>query len=148
MKNIEPLASRAAEAALAESAQPAADAEGAHLAADAEGAHRAADAEGAEQQFAEAPLTPDSMKLAVDNYAKHHQLNPDEVTPEQISKSEEGSYYWATVNQDLSARGPGSQALGRALQYRPDLKSSYAILLDSYKVDFRRAWMATRPFSL
>ena len=46
----------------------------------------------------------------------------------------------------LTARGPGAQALGRAMKYKPDMKASYGILLDSYKVEFRRAWMSTKSF--
>ena len=47
---------------------------------------------------------------------------------------------------DMTARGPAAQSMARAFRYRPEVKATYSILLDSLKVDFRRAWAASKDF--
>ena len=98
------------------------------------------------EQPAQAQMTAEAKAAALENYSKKHGLDISNVTMEQIDKSPEGSFYWATQHQDTSGRGPGAQALSRAFKYRPDVKASYGILLDEYKVEFRRSWMATKSF--
>ena len=83
------------------------------------------------------------METAIANYAKDHGLAPEEVTKETIYASERGASYWATATMDMSARGPTSQALQRALKYKLDLKTMYSIFSHDLKTEFRRAWSAT-----
>ena len=91
-------------------------------------------------------LTSSALQAAIRNFAESHSLSTNEVTEAQVAASPEGIYFWATKHDDTSARGPGAQALGRALKYQPELKAGYALMLDSMKLEFRKAWMATRSF--
>ncbi|CAE7885368.1 unnamed protein product, partial [Symbiodinium sp. KB8] len=50
------------------------------------------------------------------------------------------------MKHDMSARGATAQAMGRALKHKPDVKTLYGLLLDSFKVEFRRAWSCSRSF--
>ena len=86
------------------------------------------------------------MTLAIQNFAKHHNVDPSKVSAEQVLQSAEGPFHWATFGKDTSARGPGAQSLKRAMQWRPDMREAYTVLLDNLKVEFRKAWMATKSF--
>ena len=86
------------------------------------------------------------MTLAIQNFAKHHDVDPSKVSAEQVLQSAEGPFHWATFGKDTSARGPGAQSLKRAMQWRPDMREAYTVLLDNLKVEFRKAWMATKSF--
>ncbi|CAE7826908.1 unnamed protein product [Symbiodinium necroappetens] len=79
-------------------------------------------------------------------YAAAHGLDLSSVTIQQVASSTEGVYFWATKDQDASARGSGSQQMKRAMKWRPDMAAAYAVLTDSMKQDFRRGWMATKKF--
>ena len=94
----------------------------------------------------EVKLTPQAWMQAIENYAKDKGVCPSTITEDMIKASEEGPAYWSTVNQDMTARGPASQAMGRALKHRPDVREHYSVLLDNLKADFRRAWTASRSF--
>ena len=90
-------------------------------------------------------LDPKVVETARAAYAKHHGVSPGDVTMAQL-ESNEGIFHWASLGQDVSARGPPAQALKRALKWRPDMQASYSILLDSMKQEFRKGWCATRNF--
>ena len=91
-------------------------------------------------------LTPESAKLAIENYAASINQDPKEVTMSMVQASQEGPLYWATMKHDMSARGATSQAMGRALKHKPDVKTLYGLLLDSFKLEFRRAWACSKDF--
>ena len=91
-------------------------------------------------------LSPKLLDLALKNFADHHGVDVARVTEKEIAASKEGVYYWATCNMDVSARGAGAQAMNRAFKQNADLKASYAILTDSLKQQFRRAWMCEKSF--
>ena len=84
-------------------------------------------------------LDPKVVETARAAYAKHHGVSPEYVTMAP-------AFHWASLGQDVSARGPPAQALKRALKWRPDMQASYSILLDSMKQEFRKGWCATRNF--
>ena len=90
-------------------------------------------------------LPPAIMQAAMNNYAAHHNMLPEDVTAAMVYANGM-AVHWSTKHLDMSARGPTAQAMNRAFKYRPDVKESYNILLDSLKVDFRRAWSAARNF--
>ena len=91
-------------------------------------------------------LTPESAKLAIENYAASINQDPKEVTMSMVQASQEGPLYWATMKHDMSVRGATSQAMGRALKHKPDVKTLYGLLLDSFKLEFRRAWACSKDF--
>ena len=91
-------------------------------------------------------MTEQAWKQAIENYAKAKGLDITNVTHDIIKRSAEGAVHWSTVSQDMSARGPSAQAMGRAFKHRPDVRETYSILLDSLKSDFRRSWTASRNF--
>ena len=99
-------------------------------------------------QTTEVALTEEAWKQAIENYAKAKGLDIANVTHDIIKRSAEGAVHWSTVSQDMSARGPSAQAMGRAFKHRPDARETYSILLDSLKSDFRRSWTASRNFDL
>ena len=96
-------------------------------------------------QAASQSVDPKVVAAARTAYAKHHGVPPEGVTMAQL-ESNEGIFHWASLGQDVSARGPAGQALKRALKWRPDMQASYNILLDSMKQEFRKGWCATRNF--
>ena len=99
----------------------------------------------ASQESSAESLDPKLLEAAVVNYAIHHKVPAADVTREMVEK-QPGVFHWATVGQDTSARGPGAQAMKRALKWRPDLQQSYNLMLDSMKQEFRKAWCATKSF--
>ena len=91
-------------------------------------------------------LSPQLVATAIKNFADHFGGDAGKVTEEMVAGSNEGLHYWATFKVDVSARGPGAQAMNRAFKQNPDLKASYAILTDSLKLQFRRAWICEKSF--
>ena len=90
-------------------------------------------------------LTPEALKSAMKNYAYHHSLDFSAVTEDMVRKGGK-ALEWSTMHLDMSARGPPAQALQRALKFRPDVKAGYSCLLDSFKLDFRKAWTSSKSF--
>ncbi|CAE7468760.1 unnamed protein product, partial [Symbiodinium microadriaticum] len=86
------------------------------------------------------------VQKAIVNFATHHKLDPKGVTKQQVIQSAEGIVFWATKHEDVSARGSHAQAMKRAFKWRPDMSAAYGVLTDAMKVDFRRAWTATKSF--
>ena len=86
------------------------------------------------------------VQKAIVNFATHHKLDPKGVTKQQVVRSAEGIVFWATKHEDVSARGSHAQAMKRAFKWRPDMSAAYQVLTDAMKVDFRRAWTATKSF--
>jgi len=91
-------------------------------------------------------LSPESAKVAIVNYASSINKDPKEVTMSMVEASKEGPLFWATMKSDMSARGPTAQSMGRALKHKPDVKTLYGLLLDSFKLEFRRAWACSKDF--
>ena len=91
-------------------------------------------------------LSPQLLDTALKNFADHFGGDAGKVTQEMVAGSNEGLHYWATFKMDVSARGPGAQAMNRAFKQNADLKASYAILTDSLKLQFRRAWICEKSF--
>ena len=100
----------------------------------------------AEQSQPKLVLTEQAWTQAFQNYAKAKGVDISNVTRDMIKSSAEGAVHWSTMQQDMSARGPSAQAMGRAFKHRPDVRETYGILLDSLKADFRRSWTASRSF--
>ncbi|CAE7679618.1 unnamed protein product [Symbiodinium sp. CCMP2592] len=92
-------------------------------------------------------MAPESIHIAIENYANSINRDPKEVTLSMLEATKEGSLYWATVNTDMSARGATAQSMGRAIRFKTDVKTLYGLLLDSYKLEFRRAWACSRDFT-
>ncbi|CAE7556638.1 unnamed protein product [Symbiodinium microadriaticum] len=86
------------------------------------------------------------VQKAIVNFASHHKLDAKAVTKQQVIQSAEGIIYWATKHDDVSARGSHAQAMKRAFKWRQDMGAAYQVLTDAMKVDFRRAWTATKSF--
>ncbi|OLP20508.1 hypothetical protein AK812_SmicGene49030, partial [Symbiodinium microadriaticum] len=92
------------------------------------------------------PMTSEAKAQAIKNYASHAKLDPNHVTIEMVQATSQGALHWATVHMDMSARGAASQAMSRALKYKPDVKAMYSLMLDSFKGEFRRAWSCSKDF--
>ncbi|CAE7256188.1 unnamed protein product [Symbiodinium sp. CCMP2592] len=108
------------------------------------GEQKAADA--ASEDKKPPAMTPESIRIAIENYANSINKDPKEVTFSMLEATKEGPSYWATVNTDMSARGATAQSMGRAIRFKPDVKNLYGLLLDSFKLEFRRAWACSRDF--
>ncbi|CAE7220890.1 unnamed protein product, partial [Symbiodinium sp. KB8] len=91
-------------------------------------------------------MTSEAKATAIKNYASHAKLDPNHVTIEMVQATSQGALHWATVHMDMSARGAASQAMSRALKYKPDVKAMYSLMLDSFKGEFRRAWSCCKDF--
>ena len=83
----------------------------------------------AEQSQPELVLTEQAWTQAFQNYAKAKGVDMSNVTRDMIKSSAEGAVHWSTMQQDMSARGPSAQAMGRAFKHRPDVRETYGILL-------------------
>lgn len=86
------------------------------------------------------------VQKAIVNFACYHKLDVSAVTKKQVIESAEGIIYWATQKEDVSARGSHAQSMKRAMKWRPDMSAAYMVLTDAMKLEFRRAWTATRSF--
>ena len=93
----------------------------------------------------EVTLTAEAMQSARENYAYQHELDISAVTDEMIYQTGEPAK-WATSHLDMSARGPPAQAMNRAMKFRPDVKQGYSALLDTFKLEFRKAWTSSKSF--
>ena len=99
----------------------------------------------AETPELELKITTDMMKMAKENFARAHNVDVACVSEKDIYASGK-AVEWSTKHMDMTARGPAAQSMARAFRYRPEVKAMYAILLDSLKVDFRRAWASSKDF--
>ncbi|CAE7311876.1 unnamed protein product, partial [Symbiodinium sp. CCMP2592] len=86
------------------------------------------------------------VQKAIVNFASYHKLDVSAVTKKQVIDSTEGIMFWATQKEDLSARGSHAQQMKRAMKWRPDMSAAYMVLTDAMKLEFRRAWTATKSF--
>ncbi|CAE7582776.1 unnamed protein product [Symbiodinium sp. CCMP2592] len=86
------------------------------------------------------------VQKAIVNFASYHKLDVSAVTKKQVIESTEGIMFWATQKEDLSARGSHAQQMKRAMKWRPDMSAAYMVLTDAMKLEFRRAWTATKSF--
>ena len=93
----------------------------------------------------EVTLTAEAMQSARENYAYQHELDISAVTDEMIYQTGEPAK-WATSHLDMSARGRPAQAMNRAMKFRPDVKQGYSALLDTFKLEFRKAWTSSKSF--
>ena len=62
---------------------------------------------------------------AIVEYAKAHELQPEDVTLQQVQESTEGVIFWASKGLDVSARGPIGQSFQRALAHHNALRDMY-----------------------
>ena len=87
-------------------------------------------------------LTADALQSARDNYACEYGLDYADEMVRKTGKVLE----WSTKHLDMSARGPPAQAMQRAMKFWPDIKAGYSALLDTFKLDFRKAWTSSKSF--
>ena len=83
---------------------------------------------------------------AIAEYAKAHDLQPENVALEQVQKSTEGVTFWASKGLDVSARGPIGQSFQRALAHHSALKDMYKDLDEPLRRELLDSAFARCPF--
>ena len=89
---------------------------------------------------------PPTVERALVEYAKHHGLEPSEVTEEMVTKSPEGLEGWACFGLNVNAHSPLGNSLYRAFKKDPKAAEAYRWLFDDLKKRFRQSWAMVRNF--
>lgn len=83
---------------------------------------------------------------AITEYAKAKQLQPENVTLEQVQETTEGVTFWANKGLDVSARSPIGQSFQRALSHHTAVKDMYKDLDEPLRRELPGSLFPTRPF--
>ena len=90
--------------------------------------------------------SPPTVERALVEYAKHHGLEPSEVTEDMVAKSPEGLEGWACSGLNVNAHSPLGNSLYRAFKKDPKAAEAYRWLFDDLKKRFRQSWAMVRNF--
>ena len=86
-------------------------------------------------------------KIAIANFAAHHNIAVGEVTLKQVQDDSKGVFYWATVGGDWTARGKHGQAFSRAIRHDAQVQAMYRELDDCLAREFRQKWAMKQDFA-
>ena len=86
--------------------------------------------------------------IAIANYADAKKVPSNQVTIADVENSEEGIFYWASVQGDWTARGRHGQAFARAMQHTQaaEARGIYPWLDGPLAREFRQKWSIRQDF--